>query len=95
MSVKNTPVWTAAGMQAVRYADGITKVTDPFWVNACRGCGKVWMSCICTGRCPECGGVEAARRLGETPYDQVVAERGEPIKQDLSQSIKTDPDLPG
>ncbi|MCI8890516.1 hypothetical protein [Sporofaciens musculi] len=81
MSIINTAVWSAAERQAFRYADGITKVTDPFWVNTCRGCGKVYMSCICTSRCPECGSPEADRQLGKVPYDQVVAERGKPGKQ--------------
>lgn len=80
MTVKNTPVWTAAERRDIRYTDGITKITDPFWVNTCRKCGKVFMSCICTCGCPGCGSKEANRRLGNIPYDRVVAQRGEPYR---------------
>ena len=59
------------------YLDGITKITDPFWTVHC-DCGHKFLSCICNGPCPNCGSLGGTRTLGGVPYDQVVAERGEP-----------------
>lgn len=64
------------------YRDGITKVTDPFWRSVCKKCGHVFLACLATSRCPKCGSDEADRRLGDIPFDQVVAERGYPINSD-------------
>ncbi|MCI8993135.1 MAG: hypothetical protein HFG80_10535 [Eubacterium sp.] len=61
--------------------DGITKISDPFWRNYCKKCGYAFWSCICTEACPECGNQDLKRELGTVPYEQIIAERGEPIKQ--------------
>ncbi len=60
------------------YADGITRVTDPFWKVKCAKCGHTYLSCIAISNCPTCGCPDGDRFLGETPYDEVVAERGKP-----------------
>lgn len=67
------------------YTDGITRVTDPFWVVICEKCGHEYLSCVCYSKCPVCGCPDGKRRLGETPYEDVIAERGEPIIQSLSE----------
>lgn len=36
------------------YADGITKVTDPFYMCVCPDGHKMW-SCVYERTCPECG----------------------------------------
>lgn len=64
------------------YGDGITRVTDPFWRSVCKKCGHMFLACLATSGCPVCGSGEADRRLGDIPFDQVVAERGFPIKSD-------------
>jgi hypothetical protein len=63
------------------YADGITKVTDPFWRVICI-CGHEFLSCISNGKCPKCGGTDGVRMLGDRTYEEVVAERGEPVSVD-------------
>ncbi|SHO50154.1 hypothetical protein SAMN02745217_02608 [Anaerocolumna xylanovorans DSM 12503] len=60
------------------YADSITRVTDPFWKVTCGGCGHTYLSCIAISNCPTCGCPDGERFLGETPYDEVIAERVEP-----------------
>ena len=64
------------------YSDGITKVTDPFWRSTCKKCGYVFLACLATAPCPKCGSDEADWRLGDIPFNQVVAERGYPIKSE-------------
>jgi hypothetical protein len=59
------------------YADGITKVTDPFWHITCT-CGHVFLSCISNGKCPRCGTVVGVRMLGDKTLKEVVDERGRP-----------------
>ena len=86
-------IWSDDQRRNTYYSDGITKVTDPFWTNTCHGCGYVFMSCICNGECPNCGGFEADRRLGDVPYEQVVAERGKPKNQSLSEKIRINQSL--
>lgn len=61
------------------YSDGITKITDPFWNHVCKKCGHRFQTCTAIVPCPKCGSKEADRWLGEIPYNQVIAERGEPI----------------
>lgn len=63
------------------YSDGITKVTDPFWNQICKSCGHNFQSCTAIVACPKCGSKDADRWLGKIPYDQVIAERGEPISE--------------
>lgn len=62
--------------------DGITKISDPFWQNTCRNCGHVFWSVLCTANCIKCGHPELSRKLGEIPYEQIIAERGKPIKSE-------------
>lgn len=76
MSNTKTVVWSSSQRQKTYYSDGITKITDPFWVSICSDCGRIFMSCECTCPCPDCGSCRADRRMGDVPYDQVVAERG-------------------
>lgn len=83
MSNTKTAVWSSPQRQNTYYSDGITKITDPFWVSICSACGRIFMSCECTCPCPGCGSCQADRRMGDIPYDQVVAERGEPEKSEL------------
>lgn len=64
------------------YSDGITKVTDPFWRSTCKKCGHTFLACLSTAVCPECGSNEADRCLGNISFDQIVAERGYPIKSE-------------
>ena len=61
------------------YADGITRVTDPFWKVKCSNCNHVYLACIAISNCPSCGCPDGVRHLGEIPYDEVIAERGEPV----------------
>lgn len=61
------------------YADGITRVTDPFWKCTCVNCKRTYMSCISISNCPNCGCPDGVRFMGERPYDEVIAERGEPV----------------
>ncbi len=61
--------------------DGITRISDPFWMNHCKKCGNSFWSCLCTADCPECGSQELIRTLGDIPYEQIITERGEPVKQ--------------
>jgi uncharacterized membrane protein YvbJ len=61
--------------------DGITRISDPFWMNHCKKCGHSFWSCLCTADCPQCGNQDLRRELGTVPYEQIIAERGEPIKQ--------------
>ena len=61
--------------------DGITKISDPFWLNICRECGHKFLSCLCTVNCTECGSQKLDRVLGGIPYEQIIMERGEPIKR--------------
>lgn len=61
--------------------DGITKISDPFWVNTCGKCGHQFWSCLCTLNCTKCGNPDLSRTLGGIPYEQIIAERGEPIRQ--------------
>lgn len=73
----------------IYYSDGITTVLDPFWVNTCKKCGEVYWSCDCICKCPVCGCADAKKSLGGIPYEQIVAERGEPkINQSLSEFIR-------
>ncbi len=60
--------------------DGITKISDPFWLNTCKKCGHKFWSVACTVVCTECGHSELSRKLGGIPYEQIIAERGEPVK---------------
>ena len=60
------------------YADGITRVTDPFWKLTCKKCGELFMSCICISKCPKCGSTEKSGMLGNKTKEEVIAERGEP-----------------
>lgn len=78
-------VWSDFQRRNKYYSDGITKITDPFWRSTCQDCGKVYMSCICNSVCPDCGCSDADRYLGTIPYDQVIAERGKPKNQSLSE----------
>lgn len=64
------------------YRDGITRITDPFWRSTCKKCGHVFLTCVSTVDCPKCGSDEVERYLGNIPFDQVVAERGYPIKSE-------------
>jgi hypothetical protein len=59
------------------YADGITKIVDPFWHVTCT-CGHTFLSCISNGKCPKCGSAGGVRTLGDKTFEEVVAERGEP-----------------
>lgn len=86
-------IWNDDQRRNTYYSDGITRVTDPFWTNICHKCGYVFMSCICTGKCPACGSFEADRRLGDVSYQQVIAERGEPINQSSSENIRVNQSL--
>ena len=61
------------------YSDGITKVTDPFWCIVCAECGHKFLSCTCFAKCPNCGCKEGRRSLGEKTYEEVIAERGNPV----------------
>lgn len=70
--------WSEFHEENQYYMDGITKITDPFWVNTCRKCGEIFWSCDCICACPACGNTDADRQLGGIPYEQIVAERGEP-----------------
>lgn len=81
-------VWNDFQQRYTFYADGITKITDPFWKNTCRKCGHVFWSCVCNSECPACGSSDADRRLGDMPYEQVIAERGKPKNQSLSENIR-------
>lgn len=81
-------IWSDFERKNTYYSDGITRATDPFWTNTCRKCGYVFMSCVCNGECPVCRSCEADRRLGDMPYDQVIAERGKPKNQSLSEKIR-------
>ena len=78
-------IWSDFQRRNTYYSDVITKITDPFWRNTCQGCGKVYMSCEATSTCPNCGCSDADRYLGTIPYDQVIAERGKPKNQSLSE----------
>lgn len=60
--------------------DGVTRVSDPFWLNTCQKCGYKFWSILCTGDCSNCGNPDVVRRLGGIPYKQIIAERGRPIK---------------
>lgn len=61
--------------------DGITRISDPFWLNTCHKCGHKYWSILCTEDCSNCGNPDVVRELGGIPYEQIIAERGEPIKQ--------------
>lgn len=78
-------IWNDFQQRNAYYSDGITKVTDPFWVNTCCRCGHIFMSCLSTGKCPICGSLEADRRLGNMSYNQVIAERDKLKNQSLSE----------
>jgi hypothetical protein len=41
--------------KAKYYSDGITKITDPFWVVKCFTCGYEGWNLIHTDSCTECG----------------------------------------
>ncbi|MCI9357234.1 MAG: hypothetical protein HFH59_06755 [Lachnospiraceae bacterium] len=58
------------------YGDGITKISDPFWMNICLKCGHMFWSCSVVSECPKCGGPKLRRTLGEVPYEQIAARRG-------------------
>ncbi len=60
--------------------DGITKISDPFWLNTCKKCGHKFWSVACTVDCVKCGHPELSQELGGIPYEQIIAERGEPVK---------------
>ena len=62
--------------------DGITRYTDPFWLNICPICGKAFWSVLCTANCIECGYTELSRKLGGVPYEQIIAERSKQIKSE-------------
>lgn len=57
------------------YGDGITKISDPFWLNICPGCGHMFWSCSYVPECPECGNAGLTRTLGGIPYEQIAARR--------------------
>ncbi|MCM1220633.1 MAG: hydrogenase maturation nickel metallochaperone HypA [Lachnospiraceae bacterium] len=74
MSSANTGVWSDFQRKNGYYPDGITKITDPFWRNACRECGKIYLSSsVCDRPCPACGSMEIDRRLGGMTRDQAAA----------------------
>lgn len=60
--------------------DGITRIFDPFWLNRCEKCGYSFWSCLCTVNCSKCGNQKLIQTLGNVPYEQIIIERGEPIK---------------
>lgn len=57
------------------YGDGITKISDPFWLNACAECGHMFWSCSHASGCPKCGSPKLERSLGGTAYAQIAAKR--------------------
>lgn len=61
--------------------DGVTRITDPFWLNTCPKCGHNFWSILSTGNCPNCGNRDVSRELGGIPYEQIIAGRGGPIKR--------------
>lgn len=84
--------WSDFHQENMYYPDGITKITDPFWVNTCRECGEIYWSCDCICTCPVCGSPDAERCLGGVPYEQIVAERGEPaINRIKSEFVRKNP----
>lgn len=64
------------------YSDGVTYVTDAFWMNVCQDCGHKYLSCICDGNCPACGSEKIVRTLDGKGLEEVIAER----RPDLIQS---------
>lgn len=57
------------------YGDGITKISDPFWMNVCLECRYTFWSCSIVSECPKCGRSKLRRTLAGVPYEQVAARR--------------------
>ena len=73
------------------YEDGITRISDPFWSLTCQSCGEYFWSCICIATCPRCGKIVSFGTLGKRTYEEVIAERGNPIVPEwLKNQTKSD-----
>lgn len=57
-----------------------------------QGMREIYWSCDCICTCPVCGSPDAERCLGGVPYEQIVAERGEPaINRIKSEFVRKNP----
>ncbi len=52
------------------YSDGVTRITDPFYLCICRKCIKAFWAISVDTVCPECGSDELFRTFDKEEFDR-------------------------